>query len=143
MDAAHILLVHPWFYDLNVLHHGRENTHAFRYQNKSITLNPCRPNELLPSPTPKPSPTSSSPIDVSTSPRGTISFLHHRTFERLRNSNKFYLTIIARELPSNYISFPSSPSCVSTTGILYEIDELLEEFYRYCSWWALGWVTSP
>ena len=60
---------------------------------------------------------------------GTLFLIHHRTFERLGNSNKFYLTILARELASNSIFFPSSPpyECPSK-GIPYEIDELLKEF---------------
>ena len=48
---------HPWLYDLNVSHNGKENTYTFRYLNKNITLKPCRLKELLPSPSPKPSPT--------------------------------------------------------------------------------------
>ena len=31
MDVAHILLGRPWFYDLGVSHHDRENTYTFRY----------------------------------------------------------------------------------------------------------------
>ena len=120
-----IWLGRPWLYDLSVSYHGKENTYTFRYLNKSIPLNPCRSKELLSSPSPKPVPTLSSPIHTSTPPKGTISFLHPRPFERLSNSTKFYLTIIARELVSDSSSFPSvSPS----TEIPSEIDRLLKEF---------------
>ena len=50
MDVAHILIGRPWLYDQNVLYNGRENIYTFRYMNKNITLNPCRPRELLSSP---------------------------------------------------------------------------------------------
>ena len=110
MDVAHILLGRPWLYDRNVSHNGRENTYTFRYMNKNITLNPCRPRELLSSPGPKPSPTLSSPHSVSTPPRKTISHIDHRSFERLGNPNKFFLTILARELTSDSIVFPNVPS---------------------------------
>jgi len=97
--------------------------------NKNITLNPCRPKELLSSPGPKPSPTLSSPYSVSTPPKGTISLLHHRPFERLENSNKFFLTILARELASDSITFPNVPSDdFSLRDLPVEIDDLLKEF---------------
>jgi len=129
MDIAHILLCHPWLYDRNVSHNGRENTYAFRYMNKNITLNPCRLRELPSSPGSKPSPTLSSPQSVSTPPRGTISLLHHRPFERLGNSNKFFLTILARELASDSIAFPNVPSGdLSLRDLPVEIDDLLKEF---------------
>jgi len=71
------------------------NTYTFRFQNKSITLNSCRPKELLSSPSPKPSPTSSSPMSSYTLPpsKGTISLLQYKPFEKLQNFNKFYLIV--------------------------------------------------
>ena len=115
MNVAHILLGRPWLYDRNVSHNGRENTYTFRYMNKNITLNPCQHREFLSSPGPKPSPTLSSLNSVSTPPRATISFLHHRPSERLGNSNKFFLTILARELALESIVFPN---CLSETSQL-------------------------
>ena len=129
MDVAHILLGRPWLYDRNVSHNGRENTYTFRYMNKNITLNPCRPRELLSSPGPKPSPTLSSPHSVSTPPRETISHIHHRSFEKLGNSNKFFVTILARELTSDSIVFPNVLSGdLSLQDLPVEIDDLLKEF---------------
>ena len=129
MGVADILLGRPWLYDRNVLHKGRQNTYTFRYMNKNITLNPCRPTELLSSPGPKPSPTLSSPHNVSAPPKGTISLLHHRSFERLGNSNKFFLTILARELVSDFIAFPNIPlDDLSLRDLLVEINDLLKEF---------------
>lgn len=64
-----------------------------------------------------------------TPPRGTISVLHHRPFARLGNSNEFYLTILARELALDTISFPSSPtSFPPCNGIPNEIAKLHKEF---------------
>jgi len=129
MDVAHILLGRPWLYDRNVSYNGRENTYNFRYIKKNITLNPCPPRELLSSPGPKPSLTLSSPHSVSTPPRGTISLLYHRPFERLGNSNKFFLIILARELASDSIAFPNVPSCdLSIRDLPIGIDNLLKEF---------------
>jgi len=129
MDVAHILLGCPWLYDRNVSYNGRENTYTFRYMNKNITLNPCRPRELLPSLGPKPSPALSSPQSVSTPPRGTISLLHHKPFERLGNSNKFFLIILARALASDSIAFCNVPSGdLSRQDLPVEIDDLLKEF---------------
>ena len=77
-----------------------------------------------------------------TLPRGTISFLHHRTFERLRNSNKFYLTILAKNLDSNSISFLSSPTCVTPSkGTLEEIDKSLKSFANITPDELLGELT--
>ena len=129
MDVAHILLGCPWLYNLNIKLHGRNNTYSFRYQNNSLTLNPCRPKELLPSPCPKASPTLFAPISVSTPSIGTIFLLHHRTFDRLRISKKFYLTIFARELTPYSISSPRPPTCVRPSmGFPDENNELLKEF---------------
>jgi len=60
---------------------------------------------------------------------GTISLLHHRTFERLENSNKFFLTILARELASDSIAFPNILSGdLSLQDLPVEIDDMLQEF---------------
>jgi len=94
--------------------------------NKTITLIPCRPRELLSSAGPKPSPTLSSPHSVSTPPTGTISLLYHRPFERLGNSNEFFLTILARELASDSIGFPNVH--LGAQDLPVEIDDMLKEF---------------
>ena len=129
MDVAHILLGHPWLYNLSVSHRGKENTYTFRYLNKSITLNPYQPKELLSLLSPKPILTLSSLLSVSTLPKGTIFLLHRRPFVRLGNSTKFYLTILATELVLNSISFPSSPlSVLPSMEIPTEIYGLLNKF---------------
>ena len=121
MDVAHILLGRHWLYDRNVSHNGRENIYTFRYMNKNITFNSYRPKELLSSPT------LFSPNSVST-PRGNIFLLHHRPFERLGNSNKFFLTILARKLASYSIAFPNVPSSIPPfQDLLAEIDDILKE----------------
>ena len=99
MDVVHLLLGRPWLYDQNIIHHGRKNTYTFGFQNKNITLTPCRPKELLPSPRPKSSIISPSPADSLTTPptKSTISLLQYKPFEKLGNSNRFYLIVLAKQ----------------------------------------------
>jgi len=77
IDVAHLLLCRRWLYDRSIIHHGRENTYTFRFQNEIVTLTPCRAKELFAFPTTKPSPTLSSPMGSCPSPptKGTISLL--------------------------------------------------------------------
>jgi len=112
MDIAHLLLGRPWLYDQNIVHHCRENTSTFRFQNKNITLTPYQPKELLPSPRPKSLIISPSPADSPTAPptTGTISLLQYKPFEKLGNSNRFYLIVLTREASSDHISFLNSLS---------------------------------
>ena len=66
---------------------------------------------------------------MSTPSGGIISLLHHRPFERLGNSNKFFLTILVSELASDSIAFPNIPSSDPPLWDLpVEIDDLLEGF---------------
>jgi len=61
-----------------------------------------------------------------------IALIHHRPFERLGNSNKFFLTILARELTSNSIAFPNVPSGdLSRQDLLVEMDDLPKEFVDF------------
>ena len=61
-----------------------------------------------------------------------IALIHHRPFERLENSNKFFLTILARELTSNSIAFPNVPSGdLSRQDLLVEMDDLPKEFVDF------------
>ncbi|KAF7839637.1 putative mitochondrial protein [Senna tora] len=43
MDVAHVLLGRPWLYDHNVISYGKENTHAFKHGEKTILLQPAKP----------------------------------------------------------------------------------------------------
>ena len=47
MDACHILLGRPWFYDRKVMHDGCLNTYTFSKDGKKITLAPLSPSQLL------------------------------------------------------------------------------------------------
>ncbi|KAI9200637.1 hypothetical protein LWI28_011047 [Acer negundo] len=48
MEVAHILLGRPWLYDLDVRIFGRANTHMFTHQGKTITLQPIKPKDNIP-----------------------------------------------------------------------------------------------
>ena len=43
MDVAHVLLSHPWLYDLNVVNFGKDNIYSFKYKGKNIILRPTKP----------------------------------------------------------------------------------------------------
>ncbi|KAF7808269.1 putative mitochondrial protein [Senna tora] len=43
MDVAHVLLGRPWLYNHNVISYGKENTHAFKHGEKTILLQPAKP----------------------------------------------------------------------------------------------------
>ncbi|XP_057983708.1 uncharacterized protein LOC131168360 [Malania oleifera] len=45
MDVAHILLVRPWLYNLDVAHNGIANTYTFRCNGKKIVLSPLDPKK--------------------------------------------------------------------------------------------------
>lgn len=61
--------------------------------------------------------------------KGTISLLQYKTFEKLGNSNRFYLTVLTRGTSTNPITFPNSPlSEPLSQGPPDEIIDLLKEF---------------
>ena len=70
------------------------------------------PKKLLPSSRLKSSLISPSPVDSPTAPstKGTISLLQYRPFEKVENSNRFYLTVLARKASTDHITFPNSLS---------------------------------
>jgi len=71
---------------------------------------------------------------VSAPPKGTISLLHHRPIERLENLNKFFLTILARELALDSIALPNVPSSDQPLqDHPVEIDDLFQEFAKVAS----------
>ena len=112
MDVAHLLLGRPWLYDRSAIHRGRENTYTLGSKARtSLLLRVDLKSCYLP-PTQKPSPTSSSPLASYTLPptKGTISHLRHKPFKKLGTSNKFYLTVLAREASADHITFPHPPS---------------------------------
>ena len=43
MDVAHVLLGHPWLYDLNVTNFCKDNIYSFKYKGKNIILGPDNP----------------------------------------------------------------------------------------------------
>ena len=47
MQACLVLLGRPWKFDNDALHHGRTNTYTFIHKNKSITLLPLSPMDIV------------------------------------------------------------------------------------------------
>ncbi|XP_010253018.1 PREDICTED: uncharacterized protein LOC104594433 [Nelumbo nucifera] len=45
MDVAHVLLGHPWLYDMNVTHYGRSNTYIIKHNGKSILVKLAKPSK--------------------------------------------------------------------------------------------------
>ena len=43
MDVAHVLLGHPWLYDLNITNFGKDYIYSFKYKGKNIILRPAKP----------------------------------------------------------------------------------------------------
>ena len=146
MDVTHILLGRLWLFNLNVTHHARDNTYTFRYQNKNITLTPCQPTELLPSPSLNPPPPLYSPPRRHPPPWGTIFLIpHHQACEKSEKSSKFSHTFLAREPSSHSISFPVYSIRVQPfEGNPNEIDYQLKIFaYSYQMNWNYSFWGYP
>jgi hypothetical protein len=47
MQACSLLLVHPWEFDTDVVHHGRSNKYTIMHNGKKITLLRLTPNEIM------------------------------------------------------------------------------------------------
>ena len=47
MQACSLLLGHPWQYDNNVVHHGRQNRYTFMFKGKTIALLPLSPAVIV------------------------------------------------------------------------------------------------
>jgi hypothetical protein len=47
MQACSLLLVHPWEFDTDAVHHGRANKYTLAHKGKKITLLPLTPNEIV------------------------------------------------------------------------------------------------
>jgi len=70
-------------------------------------------------------------VDSPTAPptKGTISLPQYKPFEKLSNSNRFYLKVLAREASADPITFPNSLSSdPSSQDHPIEIAALLKEF---------------
>ena len=46
MKVGHIILGHPWLYDRDVHHYGRENTYSFMFKNQKVVLKPTTIAEM-------------------------------------------------------------------------------------------------
>jgi hypothetical protein len=47
IQACSLLLVHPWEFDTDVVHHGRTNKYTLMHKGNKITLLPLTPNEIV------------------------------------------------------------------------------------------------
>jgi uncharacterized membrane protein len=47
MQACSLLLVHPWEFDTDAIHHGRSNKYTLMHNRKKITLLSLTPNEIV------------------------------------------------------------------------------------------------
>jgi hypothetical protein len=47
MQACHILLVRPWQFDKDSMHHGRLNQYSFLHHDKKIVLHPMSPEAIM------------------------------------------------------------------------------------------------
>jgi hypothetical protein len=47
MQACSLLLGHPWKFDTDAIHHGRNNKYTLVHNGKKITLLPLTPNEIV------------------------------------------------------------------------------------------------
>ena len=43
MDAVHVVLGHPWLYDLNGTNFGKDNIYSFKYKGNNFILRPVKP----------------------------------------------------------------------------------------------------
>jgi hypothetical protein len=47
MQSCSLLLGHPWEFDTDAIHHGRDNKYTLMHKRKKITLLPLTPNEIV------------------------------------------------------------------------------------------------
>ena len=86
MDVAHVLLGHPWLYDLNVTNFGKDNFYAFKYKGKSIILRPTKPKGC------------NGKRDISKLPERNLHILKCKKFEREGIRTGLCLTLVEKEV---------------------------------------------
>ncbi|KAI9175167.1 hypothetical protein LWI28_028441 [Acer negundo] len=94
MEVAHILLGRPWLYDLDVKSFGRANTHMFTHQGKTITLQPAKPKDSIPTQT------NTSIVDrhsPTVSPKHNLHILGPREFMRHSHQIGIVYALVMRE----------------------------------------------
>ncbi|KAF7801795.1 uncharacterized protein G2W53_040906 [Senna tora] len=111
MDVSHVFLGRPWLYDHNVISYGRENTHAFKYEEKIVLLQPAK-HEIEPK------------ISIKSKGHKTkdhnLNFLTHRQFEDESKEIGVMLALV----PKISIRITSVGIC----EVPCEISQLLKEF---------------
>ncbi|GAV69007.1 hypothetical protein CFOL_v3_12508, partial [Cephalotus follicularis] len=91
MDVAHVLLGCPWFYDLDVINHGRKKFFAFTYKGNKIIRNPTNscPKDHG----------SQSKVTPLVSIKKSLHILDQRAFEKESQETRCELAIVTRESP--------------------------------------------
>ena len=104
MDVAHVLLGLPWLYDLNVINFGKDNIYSFKYKGKNIILRHAKPKSC------------NSKSDISKLPERNLHILKCKKFEKEGIGTGMCLTLVAKEVPSDFsivdVSLPPH-MCVS------------------------------
>ena len=70
MDVAHVLLGHPWLYDLNITNCGKDNIYSFKYKSNNIILRQAKPKGC------------NSKRDISKLPERNLHILKYKKFEK-------------------------------------------------------------
>ena len=106
MDVAHVLLGHPWLYDLNVTNFGKDNIYSFKYKGKNIILRPAKPKVYK------------GKRDISKLPERNLHILKCKKFEREGFETGMCLALVAKEVLSDS----------SIVDVPLEVKNLLDDF---------------
>ena len=90
MDVAHVLLGLLWLYDLNVINFGKDNIYSFKYKGKNIILRHAKPKSC------------NSKSDISKLPERNLHILKCKKFEKEGIGTGMCLTLVAKEVPSDF-----------------------------------------
>lgn len=107
MDVARILLGHLWFYNLDVIKHGWENSYSFKYKGKNVIFRLAKPQKKDGKGKSKPSPQvpMKKPSHNHTSVKKDLHVLTKQKFEKAVLNSKCWLEVKAREVPSDSFDF--------------------------------------
>ena len=89
IGVAHVLLGHPWLYDLNVTNFGKDNIYTFKYKGKSIILRPAKPKGC------------NGKHDISKLPERNLHILKCKKFEREEIETGLCLALVEKEVSSD------------------------------------------
>ena len=106
MDVAHVLLGHPWLYDLNVINFGKDNIYSCKYKGKNIILRPVKPKGC------------DGKRDISKLPERNLNILKCKKFEREGIETSMCLALVAKEVSYNS----------SIVDVHLEVKNLLDDF---------------